>query len=338
MNNEKLVFAVTLIRHGDRAPYARLKSNKINHQWPNGIAELTPKGMHQTYLLGKKIRERYVDTFHLIPPEYKNDSLYVLSTAYIRTVMSAQCCLAGIYPNGTGSRLPNGSFALPDGYQPIPVFTITFGQKNIINPENYDNDEYHRLLDYESKRQLSWKVKDKELADDFKRWSKIFGVEINNVYDVLLPGDTAFCIREHGFPLPEGLTEDDGVKLIDTYLYVCLTRVAPKPFIHFMAEGFMSKLNSDFQAVVDGRQKYKYKLYSGHDISIVSMMNVLGAVLDKNPSCASHLDFELYHNNHGYYVKIFYNGGIVKYPKGNGKEIYSLEDFQNLIASYNKSA
>ena len=333
--DEKLVFAISLIRHGDRAPYAKLKENTAKHEWPNGISELTPKGMRQVYLLGKKIRERYVETFHLIPTEYKPNSVYVLSTPYTRTTMSAECCLAGLYPNRTGPKLPDGSFALPDGYQPIPIFTIGPNEKNIINPETSKNEEYHRLLDHESKQQSSWQEKNKELAEDFKRWSEIFGIQINNIYDILLPGDTVFCLTQHGLPLPEGLTKEDAEKIIDVYLYVCLTRVAPKPFTHFMAEGFITKLNDDLQAVVENRQKYKYKLYSGHDISIVSIMNALEATLEKNPPYASHLDFELYQSRTEYYMKVFYNGIIVEFPKSNGKKLYSIKDFQELTASLN---
>jgi lysosomal acid phosphatase len=333
---EKLVFAVSLIRHGDRAPYAKLETDKTEGQWPHGIGELTPRGMRQEYMLGKKLRKRYVDTFHLIPAEYKPNSLYVLSSSYSRTTMSAECFLAGLYPNGTGPELPDGSFALPDGYQPIPVYTVGSKEINIINPQTSDNEEYRRLMNYESKQQPDWKKKDKELAEDYKRWSKIFGIQIDNIYKVLLPGDTAFCLSQHGLPLPEGLTPEDADKLINTYLYVCLTRVAPKPFTLFMAEGFMTKLNSDFQAVVEGKQKYKYKLFSGHDISIVSMMNALQSSPDYNPPYASHLNFELYQDNSGYYVKVFFEGTIVEFPAGSGKKTYPLKDFQELTASFIK--
>ncbi len=328
--NEKLIFAVTLFRHGDRAPYSELKKKQVSYQWPNGIAQLTPKGMRQTYLLGTELRKRYIDKYHLLSAMYKKDTIYTLSTSYPRTIMSAQCCLTGLYPMGTGPKLADGSFAVPDGYQPIPIYTIGKNKHNIINPENSDNNEYHRLLDTESKIQPDWIQKDKELAEDYKKWSEIFGVKINNLYDILLPGDTVFCLSEHGLPMPKDLTSEDIGKIIDAYLYVCLTRTAPKTFTRFMAHGFVKKLCSDILAATNGTQKYKYMLYSGHDISIVSIMYALGATPKFNPPYASHLDFELYKQENNYYIKVFLNGDTVKFPIDDNQGSYKFESFLNL--------
>lgn len=333
-NGKKLVFAVSLIRHGDRAPYAKIDGNNVECHWPNGIGELTPEGMHQEYLLGKKLRERYVSNLHLLAPEYKASSICVLSTSYTRTIMSAQSCLAGLYPNGTGQKFPDGSFALPDGYQPIPIYTIGNKEKNILNPEFSHPDQFHRLMNYDSMNQPDWILKNNELASNFERWSKNLGVKITGIYDLMLPGDTLFCMSEHNMPLPAGLSREDADKIIETYLYVCLTRVAPKAFIKFMAEGFISKLSKDLQSAAEGKHQYKYILYSGHDISIVAVMNALGCPPAKNPPYASHLAFELYQDNSEYLIKVFYNGDFIEFPKGSGKTSYALNEFQDLIAPF----
>lgn len=333
-NEDKLLFAVSLIRHGDRAPFARLDGITVDDYWPNGIGELTPEGMHQEYQLGKKLRKRYIETYQLLSSEYKQNSIYALSTPFTRTIMSAHCCLTGLYPHGSGCRLRNGDFALPDGYQPIPVFTIGAGEKNIINPESSGIDHFRRLINEESMNQLSWIDKGKELASDFKKWGQILGLQINSVYDMMLPGDTIFCMSQNGLPMPNGLTKEDIEKIIEIYLYICFTRISPEVFKKFMAEGFISKLNTDFQDAAEGRQKYKYLLYSGHDISIVAMMNALGAPLNENPPYASHLDFELYQSNTDYTVKIFYNGEVLEFPKGSGKTSYLLKEFQEFISPF----
>ena len=53
--DDELVFAVTYIRHGYRAPYAKIDSPNFNYQWPDGTGALTLEGMHQEYLLGKEL-------------------------------------------------------------------------------------------------------------------------------------------------------------------------------------------------------------------------------------------------------------------------------------------
>ena len=63
-----MVFAIDVIRHGDRGPIVDLAS--APHQWPQGLGQLTPEGMNQEYQLGKKFHERYVVKNHLLPNNF----------------------------------------------------------------------------------------------------------------------------------------------------------------------------------------------------------------------------------------------------------------------------
>ncbi len=51
---------------------------------------LTPTGMQQLYNVGKNVRSRYVDAMGLLSHNYTREDLYVRSTNYDRTLMSAQ--------------------------------------------------------------------------------------------------------------------------------------------------------------------------------------------------------------------------------------------------------
>ena len=61
-----MVFAFELVRHGARAPI----ENRDLDEFPVGIGLLTPEGMRQRYLLGRRNRDRYIEQFGLLSDTY----------------------------------------------------------------------------------------------------------------------------------------------------------------------------------------------------------------------------------------------------------------------------
>ena len=83
--------------------------------------KLTAAGIEQAYRLGVYFRTRYGS---LLNPIYNRSEIYVRSTRYDRTLMSAQSSLVGLYP------LPNNSnSAVP--IQPVPVHTAARGHDTV---------------------------------------------------------------------------------------------------------------------------------------------------------------------------------------------------------------
>ncbi|MFA6076149.1 MAG: histidine-type phosphatase [Negativicutes bacterium] len=331
---DNLIFAVTYIRHGDRAPYSKIDTPKLQYQWPYGIGELTPEGMHQEYLLGKELRSRYIDMFHLLPPTYKNNTMYVLSTDYSRTIISAESLLLGFYPPGTGPKLSDGATALPNAFQPVPVRTITGKQKNIIRPEQQDPEQFKLLMDNYSHTQKAWNEENSKLTADFKKWGKILDKQLNTFDDFLIAADTIRCASLHGLPLPAGLTKADVAKILNAADYLTALQYVPQPVAYFMASGFLSQLNADFRSAAAGTQQYSYILYSGHDTALCGIMSALGKPLAINPPYASHIDFELYKNDSNYFVKVRYNGEPVKFSDKTTNDSLTLKDFSQLLEPY----
>ena len=54
-------------------------------------------GVRQLYQLGRLIRHRYTVEHQLISPNYTRDEVYIRSTDYDRTLMSALSLLSGLF-------------------------------------------------------------------------------------------------------------------------------------------------------------------------------------------------------------------------------------------------
>ncbi|CAF1368993.1 unnamed protein product, partial [Rotaria sordida] len=116
-----------LFRHGERAPTMLYPSdpNDISF-WSNGLGSLTIRGKFQHILLGQYFRERYST---LLNSTYVASEIFVRSSDYDRTLMSAYLTLLGLYPSSkinisiehliTTNTWPEN---LP--WQPIPVHTV----------------------------------------------------------------------------------------------------------------------------------------------------------------------------------------------------------------------
>lgn len=75
-----------------------------------------------------------------------------------------------------------------------------------------------------------------------------------------------------------------------------------------------------FDEFISGESRVQFSLLSAHDITITSVLDTLGVLLDSMPPFASHLVFELYEKDFDYYIRTLYNGeelfgGLQKYGR-----------------------
>ncbi|CAJ0604756.1 unnamed protein product [Cylicocyclus nassatus] len=99
-STDKLISAIVLFRHGDRAPYDRLSNESYRSYFPYGLGRLTPKGIEHTYELGTFLRQRYVDTGFLQTPLHA-EQVYFRSKANDRCLMSASLVAQAMFNNGS---------------------------------------------------------------------------------------------------------------------------------------------------------------------------------------------------------------------------------------------
>ncbi|XP_054379812.1 lysosomal acid phosphatase isoform X1 [Pongo abelii] len=120
-----LRFVTLLYRHGDRSPVKTYPKDPYQEEeWPQGFGQLTKEGMLQHWELGQALRQRY---HGFLNTSYHRQEVYVRSTDFDRTLMSAEANLAGLFPpNGMQRFNPNIS------WQPIPVHTVPITEDRLL--------------------------------------------------------------------------------------------------------------------------------------------------------------------------------------------------------------
>lgn len=101
MINCELRLVFTMFRHGARAPSSGLDSNNndmLGENWQSP-GELTSVGMRMHFLLGHRNSVKYSS---FLPSSWDANDMYIKSSDYNRTMMSAQSQLNGMFPPGTG--------------------------------------------------------------------------------------------------------------------------------------------------------------------------------------------------------------------------------------------
>lgn len=326
---ERLVFAVTLIRHCDRTPVTAVGAPP--HHWELGLGELTPLGMNEQYLLGKSLRQRFVDQYQLLPTRYRPGDVYVHATDVNRTILSAQSLLIGLYPPGTGPDLADGKPALPGALQPIPIQTFPESQDPIINGFGAHLQEFMELQKTLVFTDEAWKKLTSSGSGSFGRWSRIFGRKIDNLVDLMPVGDDLNVRMVHGVKLPEGITKSQAEEILGIYSQAMALAFKPRAIGRLLAKDFMTEVLTDLQKAVDGAPPYKFMLYSGHDTTILPVMSALGVPLETEPGYASNLSFELLKDGKDFSVRVRYNGKDVILPDNGGKNTCTFENFKQRV-------
>jgi len=309
---DTLVFALDLVRHGDRIPLANIPYEE--HKWPEEqLGELTPKGMQQEYKLGLSLRHRYQ---HFLPEKYVSQVMYVKSTDFNRTLDSAQAILLGMYPLGSGPKLVDGSSALPSGYQPIPIHTVSQDQDKLLLGCNQNQfDALAKKYVFNTKK---WKEKSFQYQDKIKYWSKITGLDLSDLSTPKLRSfaDNLYIRKLHNIPMPQGITKDDEQQIFDLLHWIFTTVYNDDQVAHYASDELLKDVKQRLLAVVKGESKVKYVLYVGHETTLMPFLSALGDKLTKIPHYSSDVNLQLVQSDDNkYYVRLYLNEELVSLPK-----------------------
>jgi acid phosphatase len=324
---DKLVFAIDIIRHGDRTPIQSLPT--INYQWKEGLGQLTAEGMQQEYEMGVKFRKKYIEQTHLLPEHYEFGTIYVRSTDFERTLMSAESLLLGLYPHGTGPDTTNsGKSALPHAYQPIPIFSAPSMYDDVIS-KHITHEERNRLMQRYVYSTKEWQQKNNELQSKYPLWSRLTGINIKSLDDLESIGDALYIHQIHHVPMPEGLSTKDIETIIDTSNWVFMWEEKPLRVATVYSAQLMKNV-ANYLKQGSQKSKLKYVLLSAHDDTIASALSYMGAPINTVPPYTSTLNFSLYENGQNHFtVKITYNDSLVFIPACGGM-VCDLQKFIEL--------
>ncbi|KAL7729747.1 hypothetical protein ACLKA6_014615 [Drosophila palustris] len=315
---KKLRMISILFRHGAKNPSGFYPNDPhAAHDWHEGLGALTPKGSLQAYNLGRNLRMRY---YRLLPANsiYTQQQLLVLSSAAERCVMSAQSVLAGLMPP-----LENKN-VLPIPWQPVAINTLARNDDTLLAQKK-------PCIKYDNILQKLYKTPPPELQklnEDnkalFKLLSKNTGKNISNVLDVELLYTTLKTEEEANLALPDWteniypeemrtLVERSYALFTETHL---MKRIKGGAFLTEILKKMQNKRRKNLNP------DRKIFLYSGHDVTLVNVMNSLGIIdqTSKLPEYAAALVFEL-HNSKSFSdgdfeVKlVYYFNSEDKFPK-----------------------
>ena len=325
----RLIFAIDLVRHGDRTPL--ISSSEMQKIWPQGLGQLTPKGMRQEFDLGSALRQRYVDQYHLLPPYFDTKTMIVRSTNVTRTMMSAQSILFGLYPLGTGPSLVNGTKALPQGMQPIPINTVPPEQDSLLLPKQ-DKKQYQWLLDTFILNNPEWINKELELKPRYKIWSEIFKVSINNLTDLIAVGDRLYIESLYQIPPPSGIDSKEAHKIIAAGQWAFLRIINHPQYGLTFGTELAEKIKEELHLAVEKDRSVKYLLFVAHDTTIAAQLKILGQTIDDLPPYASYINYSLFDMGASHYeVRVTYNQKPL-FIKQCGGTACDLGEFDKLLS------
>ncbi|XP_066428501.1 testicular acid phosphatase homolog [Eleutherodactylus coqui] len=311
-SSKKLKFVTLVYRHGDRSPIDTYPTDTYKGTaWENGLQQLTQVGIRQQYELGQYLRMRYEN---FLSPSYRKDEIYVRSTDYDRTLMSAQANLVGLYPpNGTQQWHPD----IP--WQPIPVHTVPVSQDRLLKFPSKDCPRYYELM--KETIQLP------EYKDRMNDWT-VFIAHIANYtgyyVDQAVPRrvwkvyDTLFCQKSHNFSLPAWATPAVLKTLEEITAYdieAHMTLHKPKEKARLTGGILVDAILRNFTEAIKKSSPLKMVMYSAHDSTILALQGALGVYSGIHPPYASCHIFEFYKESDGTYsVGMYFRNESNKEP------------------------
>lgn len=186
--------------------------------------------------------------------------------------MSAQACLAGLYPPTDEQKWHDEIM-----WQPISVHTVPAKSDHVLLAGNDcpKFDFYHTKYMKES---LEFQLVYTDSVRKFREWSMNSGLCITSMFDSCLLYDTLVIEKSFNKTLPEWAEREispDG--LMERFVKLHVKSYTDLPLLARLKSGFILKEMMDrFDQKINSKITEKVWLYSGHDTTIINILNPLG--------------------------------------------------------------
>jgi len=286
-----------LYRHGDRAPFDIYPEDPHRDHWLQvGARQLTNVGKQQHYDLGRLLRRRYQG---FLSEEYRYEEIHVRSSDTDRTLASALCNLAGLYPP-SGTAVWN--HLLP--WQPIPVHTVTLSKDALLNFSYHCNRVEELMMAHnKSSEGLTFMEKHTKLI---RKMEDLFGVSLKVWDDIWVAVDTLIVERMNNMTVEDWVYEDwDEIVNLNADLFTWylkgpeLKKLKGGPLLTEMITNMEKKVNN----IEPNARLY---VYSAHDSTLLALLSLLDLYDNVPPGYASCIIVELHQVNRQYLVQILY--------------------------------
>lgn len=290
---------VEIFRHGARGP----SDTKYDPSWPTH-GELTATGMRQLYILGSAIAKKYPNLLSEYDPRY----IFIRSSSYNRTIMSAASHLYGVF-KGKGPSIPaeidinltmppfedkelidsinadleNVQESIPSGFQPLVTQVVNKVDDRwlFVGPWNCAQAgvwQAARLTDDLNKEVYEY------LKDTITQLNGL-GYKISSMLDLLLFGDTLIDNHYDKRALPKGIEYgstlyNDAVFAFKWYSTYNFVGVGLERVIKSLS--VLDQIVQWFKGAANKTNPLKYSFLSAHDTTLLPL---LGLYKITNASC-----------------------------------------------------
>ncbi|XP_010220600.1 PREDICTED: lysosomal acid phosphatase, partial [Tinamus guttatus] len=245
---------------------------------------------------------------------YRRQEIFIRSTDFDRTLMSAEANLAGLYPPDAQEQFnPNIS------WQPIPVHTVPEAGERLLKFPLTPCPRYEQLQN-ETRDSAEYTNKTRDNLQFLQMVANETGIRDVSLESVWSVYDTLFCEQAHKMKLPLWVTEDVMARLKQLkdfsfeFLFGIHHRIEKARLQGGVLVGHIRK-NLTKAANNSAHQHLKLLAYSAHDTTLVALQMALDVYNGFQAPYASCHIFELYQEDDGNFsVEMFFRNESGKEP------------------------
>ncbi|XP_067000756.2 venom acid phosphatase Acph-1 [Anabrus simplex] len=289
-------------RHGLRTPADTYPNDPyLHHDFaPYGWGQLTNEGKMSQFKQGEYLRKRY-DKF--LGEIYSPDLIEVLTTGVDRTIMSAQLEMAGMWPPSAEQEWNPELRWQPTSIKSIPLNEDRLLLVRIPCPKYYMELEYVR-----NSSEIQCIIEDMGGSTElFQELSDKTGLKISTPDDILSLYGTLKAEEDFNLTLPEWTKSYYPEKLEPLAKFSFELNAYNEEMKTIKGGPLLKKIIEDSQCKINGENKHKVHMYTGHDSTIANVLITLGVWDSQIPEYDIMVLFELRQDpeTNEYGMKIF---------------------------------